>query len=109
MKKRLPALGLAGLSLAAGLTLPLTLHAAPAAPRPQPLDADAPVPPLQYRSTLQTYRPLPELQPQSWRESNDRVGRIGGWRAYAREAHQPENTPAAAAAPASATHDSHKH
>ena len=26
----------------------------------------------------------------SWREANDNVGRIGGWRTYLREAQQPD-------------------
>jgi hypothetical protein len=32
----------------------------------------------------------------SWREANDTVNRIGGWRAYAREAKPPESPPPAA-------------
>jgi hypothetical protein len=31
----------------------------------------------------------------SWREANDTVNRIGGWRAYAREAKQPQSPPPA--------------
>ena len=65
-------------------------------PRPLPQDPSAAVPPLVYRPALQHYRPLPELQLQPWRESNERVARIGGWRAYAREAQQGASAPAAA-------------
>ena len=41
--------------------------------------------PLAYRSELEGYKGLTEQPLQSWRESNDTVGRIGGWQAYARE------------------------
>jgi hypothetical protein len=75
-----------------------------------PSDAAAPVAPMVYRSSLATYQRLGEPEPLSWREANDRVGRIGGWRAYAREAMEPE--PAASAAPSSPpkkdSHDDHK-
>jgi hypothetical protein len=64
-----------------------------------PLDAKAQVPAFVHRSSLSAYRPLSdESEPVPWREANDRVGRIGGWRAYAREASRPE--PAASEAPA---------
>lgn len=67
---------------------------APAA-RPDPLDAKAGVPALSYRSSFSRYRSLSDDKPVSWREANDAVARIGGWRAYAREAQQPESTPPA--------------
>lgn len=41
---------------------------------------------LQYTSALATYQGYTDQAVQSWREANDRVGRIGGWRAYAKEA-----------------------
>lgn len=41
---------------------------------------------LQYKSALATYQGYTDQAVQSWREANDRVGRIGGWRAYAKEA-----------------------
>ena len=58
-----------------------------------------------YRSALEGYRPFAEEKPVPWKQANDTVGRIGGWRAYAREVHgEPAATPASApaAAPASA-------
>ena len=71
--------------------------------RPDPLDAKAEVSPLTYTSTLGRYRAAGEVEVGSWREANDTVTRIGGWRAYTREASQPEATPAAEpAAPTSA-------
>ena len=38
-----------------------------------------------YKSAFSGYRAYAEQPVQSWRESNDVVGRIGGWQAYARE------------------------
>lgn len=40
---------------------------------------------LQYTSTLSTYQGYADEPIQSWREANDRVERIGGWKAYAKE------------------------
>jgi hypothetical protein len=74
--------------------------AAPAqnAPRPDPLDAKAATAPLVHRSALSAYKPFAAESPAvAWRDANDAVLRIGGWRAYAREAAAP-----AASAPASA-------
>jgi len=39
-----------------------------------------------YRSALEGYRPFKDQPVTSWKASNDLVGRIGGWQAYAREA-----------------------
>jgi hypothetical protein len=63
--------------------------------RPDPLDAKASVPALSYRSSFSRYRGLGDDKSVTWREANDAVGRIGGWRFYAREAQQPESTPSA--------------
>lgn len=71
--------------------------AAPQATKPDPLDPKAAVPVLIYQSTFKPTM-APAGKPMSWREANDNVARIGGWRVYAREAQQPD----AAAAPASA-------
>jgi hypothetical protein len=57
---------------------------------------------LRYESPIRTYRPYSEEIVQPWRESNDQVGRIGGWRAYAKEIQNSE-----ASQPSSAT-DTHK-
>lgn len=54
-----------------------------------PADAKAPQPSLptklQYSSAIGAYQAYADQPVQSWREANDRVGRIGGWRAYAKE------------------------
>jgi hypothetical protein len=79
--------------VAAALALPAAAGSAP----PDPLDARAAVPPAVYASPLPRGRSA-EATPVPWREANDRVTRIGGWRVYAREAASPE--PASASAPA---------
>lgn len=38
-----------------------------------------------YRSPIGSYHGFSDPVLASWKESNDLVGRIGGWRAYARE------------------------
>lgn len=65
---------------AAGLLTGLAHAQAPAAA--PPMDA------LAYRSALADYQAYKDQPVQPWRETNDTVGRIGGWRAYAREAAQ---------------------
>lgn len=63
-----------------------------------PLDAKAPAPPLAYRSAFSDYKPMGEDKV-GWRQANDEVGRIGGWRVYAREANEPD-APSRQASPA---------
>ena len=41
--------------------------------------------PLQYRSWISHYETYSDPAVQPWREANDRVQRIGGWRTYAKE------------------------
>lgn len=64
-----------------------------------PLDPRAPVPALRHRSVTRDYR-VPDLDApdpsQAWVRAHARVGEVGGWQAYAREAQ--------GAAPASAAH-----
>jgi hypothetical protein len=92
--------------LPAMLALASANAAAEGPPQPSPmplaadaLDAKASVPPLAYRSALHAYRRPNQDSALSWREANEQVGRIGGWRAYAREANAPEADAGAAAAP----------
>ena len=47
---------------------------------------------LQYKSAISGYQAYTDQKILSWREANDRVERIGGWRAYAKEAHAPDTT-----------------
>ncbi|MFN3630530.1 MAG: hypothetical protein ACK4XK_10840 [Casimicrobiaceae bacterium] len=67
---------------------------APAAPPalPQPIG-------FAYRSVLDAYRRLSEVPVGSWREANDTVARIGGWRAYAAEAQAAESDRSASPSP----------
>jgi hypothetical protein len=67
-----------------------------------PLDPQARVPAASYTSPLSTYRRLGEDKPVPWKQANETVNRIGGWRTYTREAQQPD--PPAPARPASAPH-----
>ena len=57
--------------------------------RPDPLNAQAAIPPLLHESAFTQYRSLTDVPIGSWRDANDTVTRIGGWRVYAREAAQP--------------------
>ena len=53
---------------------------------------------LHYQSVFSAYQADVDPPVQSWREANERVGKIGGWRAYAKEAASAEpakDTPAA--------------
>lgn len=73
-----------------------------------PLDPKAKVSALVYASSLARYRPYRDAKPIGWRVANDTVNRIGGWRAYAREAQQSDAAGAASEAPARAPNDSAK-
>jgi hypothetical protein len=88
---------------------------AQAAPRPapaaDPLDPAASVPAQVYRSSLANdYRRLRVEPAVPWRDANETVGRIGGWRAYAREAAEPAAPEAAkpSAKGAETPHGHHK-
>lgn len=60
---------------------------------------------LSYISPLNGYQAYTDQPVQSWQDANDTVGRIGGWRTYAREARTAE--PAKDAAPAAPAHEGH--
>ena len=51
-----------------------------------------------YRSAFEGFRRFADQPVGSWREANDTVGRVGGWRAYAREAQGGARGPTATAA-----------
>lgn len=100
MSHRLPsrlAVATAALLATAVQAQPQTKGAAPA--RPDPLDPKAAVPALAYRSAFDGYRAATVPEVGSWPQANDTVTRIGGWRAYAREAAAPATPAAAASAP----------
>ncbi len=53
-----------------------------------PNDPSVAIPATKYRSAFDGYRNMRDEPISPWKESNDLVGRIGGWRVYAREAAQ---------------------
>ena len=76
-------------------------HADMAAAKPA---ASTPVAPpsvnaLGYKSVFTRYQSYRDQKTGSWREANDTVDRIGGWRAYAKEAQQPDASAPAQADP----------
>lgn len=50
-------------------------------------------PALSYQSPLDGYKPFVEEELVPWKEANDNVARIGGWRTYAREARPDPGRP----------------
>ena len=62
---------------------------------------------LQYSSAIGAYQAYADQQVQSWREANDRVGQIGGWRAYAKEVRTGKPASVKDAAPSSDPHAGH--
>ena len=88
---------------------------------PAQSDGPASLVELTYRSSFDNYQRYTDEKVGSWRDANDTVGRIGGWRAYAKEGQQAEpqgssspantGTPsparAPAAAPAANPHEGH--
>jgi hypothetical protein len=93
-----PALGWSASALAALLILgpgAVTAAQEPAHhpshhPSHHPAQRQADAPQSVYRSAFGLYRPWQDQAVGDWRALNDRVGRIGGWRTYLREAHAPE-------------------
>ncbi|MBC5767471.1 hypothetical protein H8R02_23595 [Ramlibacter sp. GTP1] len=91
------------LTLAASAQTPAVPPARAAA---SALVARTPATPGEYRSALEGYQPYSENKMVPWKEANDTVGKIGGWRAYAKEAtegqgqqwHAGHAAPAASAA-----------
>jgi hypothetical protein len=97
------------------LTPSVYAQSAPATLQADPLNAKADVPAVTYRSVLGAYRPAGDVKVGSWKDANETVARIGGWRVYAREASQPESAsgtnpggaPASQAAKPDAGHGHH--
>ena len=83
------------LSAAAMFLIAVTAPSATAA-NGDPTDARAPVPLVQYRSPFHDYRTFGDSVRTPWRQANDEVARIGGWRTYLREAQQAHEPPEAA-------------
>ncbi|MBB5018461.1 hypothetical protein HNQ59_001750 [Chitinivorax tropicus] len=58
---------------------------------------------LSFTSALRDYRAFTDAAVNNWRDTNELVGRIGGWRAYAAES-AAEPLPSADANPSSMPH-----
>ena len=70
--------------------------------RLDPLNPKASIPPQVHASAFTQYRRLADTPVGSWRDANDTVTRIGGWRVYARDAAK-QALPAASMAAGSAS------
>jgi hypothetical protein len=55
-------------------------------------DVSPSVPPPHYPSVFSGYRAYADQPLERWQEANQKVQTIGGWRAYAKEAHTPDTT-----------------
>jgi hypothetical protein len=77
----------AALVAAAPLAVLAQAVQAPASASPPAPSASSPASAAQaaHKSAFDGYRRFDDQKVQPWREANDKVGRIGGWRAYARE------------------------
>ncbi|MDB5890275.1 MAG: hypothetical protein JWP47_1106 [Polaromonas sp.] len=53
-----------------------------------------------FRSALDGYQPYSEEKTLDWKLANEQTARIGGWRAYAREASSSSEAGSSSAAPA---------
>ena len=74
------------LAVFAGAMFTAAAHAV----RPDPSDARAAGPPVAYTSAFAGYPRIGDASPVTWRDANDTVACIGGWRVYSREAQAPE-------------------
>jgi hypothetical protein len=81
------------------LVLPWAADAAHAQPPAPPAAASTPSAARTatnvFRSALDGYQPYTDEKTVDWKEANDNVGRIGGWREYAKEAGPAESEPQA--------------
>ena len=87
MFKNLPAIWLVPIFSLSGIA---------AAQSPAPASEAAKASPLSYRSAFEGYKPYTDDKLLNWKEVNDTTGRIGGWRAYAKEARQADDDKAPA-------------
>lgn len=65
-------------------------------------------PALRFDSVFERYRSYEPQFVAPWRQSNDRVGDVGGWRTYSREASEPEDSGAQPTG-SDAPHSGHEH
>ena len=100
---------LSTLPLAWGLLLPVVWAQSPPAPAQTEtwptviaaagaITANTETAAVHYVSVLAQYQPYAEQAVASWLDANATVQRIGGWRAYAKEAQAPATAPSPAGA-----------
>ena len=115
MPLRLPLSWLCALPALAALTATAQVNTPAVAPTPTTAKAPAVVPtaaaPLPYRSVFDGYQPFTDQKVLPWKETNATVEKIGGWRAYAKEAAEPAASdrlaPASSTTPAANPHAGH--
>lgn len=115
MPLRLPISWLCALPALAALTATAQVNTPPQAPVPTTAKASAVVPTaaasLPYRSVFDSYQPFTDQKVLPWKETNATVEKIGGWRAYAKEAAEPAAAdrlaPASSTTPAANPHAGH--
>lgn len=87
MIKNTNALWLTPLWLACGIAHAQTTP--PVVQKPEPSRMASPA----YTSVFEGYRTYRDEKSLDWKEANRQVERRGGWRAYAKEAQEPEHKP----------------
>lgn len=92
---------LRGVLLSAAVPTGLYLASVAAQAQPMPSETNAKtatssVSTLQYSSAISGYQGYKDQPVNSWKEVNDTVGKVGGWKVYAKEAREPDAAPAAA-------------
>ena len=77
---------------------------------PDPRDARAKVPPVEFRSALEGYRPYADPQARDWRSANEEVGTAGGHAGHkpGQGAGRPASKPQPGTPPSSGAHGGHK-
>ena len=85
--------GTCTLTIAFSAATLLAGHANAQIKTPAASNTPAAVPPAPFKSAFEGYQAYSDDKMTNWKAANDEVARIGGWREYAKQAQQPENTP----------------
>ncbi|ACU88858.1 conserved hypothetical protein [Desulfomicrobium baculatum DSM 4028] len=64
---------------------------------------------LNFESVFESYQPYRHQPVAPWQQSNKRVGEVGGWRTYAREAAESEGAETAPRSGPDASQPAHDH
>lgn len=75
-------------AVAACLSAPAVAQERSGTPARDPADPGSVVAPVVYSSPFSGYRRYADGEVGPWRAVNDEVGRIGGWKVYARESYE---------------------